>query len=85
MIKNKYIPLKITSMYSIIKKFKNDELPLNITWTTLETHGRKPYLSKRGLLNLIDEIKKSTDGGFAMLLAEIRDLVKEKIKGAIQK
>lgn len=77
MIKKKYVPFKTTSMYELIKKYKNKTLPFNATWTNLETHGQRPYLSEGGLLSLVEETKNSTDGGLALSLANIRDMVKK--------
>ena len=45
MIKKKYIPCKLTSCYKILKSYRVGDLPENVTWSELERHGRKPYLS----------------------------------------
>ena len=74
------VPCKRTTLYKILKKLQEKDLPQSITWSDLGTAGRKPFLSKSGLQELINEIKFSTDGGYAMSHVEIRDRVEKKIK-----
>ena len=79
-IEKKLVPCKVTSLYHLIRRFQDNNLPVSMTWTNLETHGRKPYLSASGIDELVDRVKNDTDGGSALSNVEIRDMVKEKIR-----
>lgn len=80
MIEYKYVPVKQTTLYKICKKLKLKDLPQDATWNKLQKHGCKPFISRRGLQQLIDNIKMSTVGNVAMSTSDIRDLVSKRIK-----
>ena len=56
-VEKELVPCKITALYHLTQRFKENDLPLNMTWTNLKRHGRKPYLSSSDLEELICDIK----------------------------
>lgn len=87
MIHSKHVPVKTTSMYKLMKKYSDNLLSVKSTWTSIEKHGRKSYLSEHSFHSLINKIKNSTDSGFVLSLGDIRDMVMKciKTKWAIKK
>ena len=80
MIAYQYVPVRLTSLYKIVRKLKLKDLPSDTSWTELSRKGCKPFISNRALQQLINDIKMSTDGGIAMSTGDIRGMVKEHIK-----
>lgn len=81
LIQEKYVPVKQTPSYKPYKRLGERELDADVTWTQLQKHGRKPYLTTRCLQEqLINNIKLSTDGDLALSSGKIRSLVLSKIK-----
>ena len=74
-----YVPFKRTAINKLIQRFKLDGLPNTITWTQLSKSGRKPFLSKTNLLNLIEKIKQDSDGGLAFSSSDVQDCVRKEI------
>ena len=72
-------------MYALMKKYKLRKLTVGTTWTYLQQHGRKPYLSAEGLQELISFIKNSSDGGMALSRSEIEEMVKIAIRKKINR
>ena len=54
-----------------MRKHCEGNLPKTITWSELEKHGRRPYLSCPGLQSLISDIQLISGGGFTMSASEM--------------
>ena len=57
------------------QKIQKGILPIKSTWTHLQQHGQKPYLSFKVLHSLIKNIKYAVDGGSVLSKTEIRDTI----------
>ena len=75
-----YVPVKLTSLYKLCKRYNEGAITPQLTWTEISKHSRKPYLSTKGLHDLINVIKDKTDGGQALSSSEIKKMILDKIK-----
>ena len=80
LIRQRVVPFKQTALYKLVIRFNDGELSRDTTWTELEKHGHKPYLSQKRLMLLVERIREESDGGLlAYSASDIRNEVKREI------
>ena len=80
LVKNKMVPIKQSSMYTLSKRAAKGLIHQQSTWTEKSKVGQKGYLSCHELKELILSIKEKTVGGIAFSTSEIKNEIKTKIR-----
>ena len=80
MIMKAYLPVNKTTMYAIIKEFRNHGRLKFKYWRQRNKTGPKPLLKRSSLTAMVKEYEKVGDGGLASSRANLEDSINKKVK-----
>ena len=79
LISRNLIPVQKTTAYKLSTYVAQGLIPMNCSWTDLSRHGKKALLTSVEVMWLVEEIKRESQGGFAMSSSQIKIRLKNYI------